>query len=61
MLGLSPPQVTPEDEEWSAILNETTYSNTENKQAIKERWQDLVWIIILLIFEMVRPASQGQK
>lgn len=38
MLGLSPPEVTPEDEEWSAILNETTYSNTENnKQAIKER------------------------
>lgn len=37
-LGLAPPEVTPEEEEWKAILDKTTYSNMDsNKQHIKDR------------------------
>ena len=30
MLGLIPPEVTPEDEECNALLNETLYSDADN-------------------------------
>lgn len=47
MLGLAPAEVTPEDEEWRSILNETTYDNTEdNKQQTVDRWQDFKQFII---------------
>jgi len=35
-LGLASPEVTPEDEEWNTILNETTFSDTEkNKSEVR--------------------------
>lgn len=30
MLGLGSPELTTEDEEWQTLINETTYSKTED-------------------------------
>lgn len=38
ILGLRPAEVTSDEEQWKALLNETTYSDTDNgKQQIKDR------------------------
>ena len=34
MLGLIPPEVTPEDEECNALLNETLYSDADNSKPL---------------------------
>ena len=34
MLGLTPPEVTPEDEECNALLNETLYSDADNSKPL---------------------------